>query len=232
MIIMNQKLLMSNLVMTSVARVTRTMLSITSQMEIVSFSQDVSQRYIPFTSRKKINAFYDNFTEFFWSFPHRFHSFFHKLDHHVHSSDAQKTTTSVDSCRTFFPPMSSEFSLKFIRLAFARPAEFGPEKFFPITREPIVLNCKVFVPATIVSPTSQNVYDFRYEDLSSLKRKMSAWLQTTGLLIFPFLFVFFMFAFQTHTFKNSFRSFIHSKKVLTMERLLTTLLFSFSLVKV
>lgn len=77
----------------------------------------------------------------------------------------------IDSNLSLLIPGKAEFSLKFIRLAYAVPTRgISVES---IKHPEIVLNCKIFVP--IRHKTSN-----QYETVAATKRKMEAWLTITG----------------------------------------------------
>lgn len=82
----------------------------------------------------------------------------------------------INSNSSLLSPKGSEFSLKFIRLAYSLPVEANkPPEMIDGNRnvQEIVLNCKIFVPTRLKS-TNQ------YETVAATKRKMEAWLTITG----------------------------------------------------
>jgi hypothetical protein len=80
-----------------------------------------------------------------------------------------------------FPAAHTDFDLKFMRIAISKPTGIGPEKYFLQKTEAFILNCKIFVPAKLVTLSSSgSATSTEYENVNATKRKMQAWIQTTG----------------------------------------------------
>ncbi|CAG2176167.1 unnamed protein product, partial [Oppiella nova] len=97
------------------------------------------------------------------------------------STSATGATTGPSTPDKVNPLLTNEFSLKFLRLAVARPQEACPESHFPPNRDSVILNCKIFVPTKLANALNTNAPD--YETVSTSKRKIEAWLMATGAKI-------------------------------------------------
>ncbi|CAG2117527.1 unnamed protein product, partial [Medioppia subpectinata] len=115
---------------------------------------------------------------------------FYLKHNHTATTPTSPTTTTTATAgaipgpsapeKTNLSSITNEFSLKFLRLAVARPQESCPEAHFPPNRESVILNCKIFVPTKLPNALNTNAPD--YESVAASKRKIEAWLMATGML--------------------------------------------------